>query len=84
MMGRAPSPTHTDDALPVKRARPDHFSTYVPRSVVRRLKVIATIRDVPLWALVTQALEEFLESFQRTNGPLPELDERSGRERESP
>jgi hypothetical protein len=49
---------------------------------VRRLKVIATIRDVPLWVLVTQALEEFLEAFQRTNGPLPELDEPSGREKE--
>jgi hypothetical protein len=50
--------------------------------VVRRLKVVATIRDVPLWALVTQALEEFLDSFQRDHGRLPELDERATREKE--
>ena len=58
--------------------RPDHFSTYVPREVVRRLKVVATIRDVPLWSLVTAALESYLDGFERSHGRLPELvDERS-------
>ncbi len=64
------------------RVRPEHFSTYVPRSVVRRLKVVATIRDIPLWALVTQALEEFLDNFQRNHGRLPALDDAASRERE--
>ncbi len=57
------------------RTRPDHFSTYVPRGLVRRLKVVATIRDVPLWALVTHALEDYLDEFQRTNGKLPTFDD---------
>ena len=55
------------------RSRPEHFSTYVPRDVVRRLKVVATIRDVPLWSLVTRALEEHLEAFERSHGRLPKL-----------
>lgn len=59
----------------VDRVRPDHFSTYVPRGVVRRMKVVATIRDVPLWSLVTLALEEYLERFQKQRGQLPELDD---------
>jgi hypothetical protein len=42
---------------------------------VRRLKVVATIRDVPLWALVTHALEDYLDEFQRTNGKLPTFDD---------
>lgn len=64
------------------RSRPEHFSTYVPRSVVRRLKVVATIRDIPLWAVVTLALEEYLETFQETHGRLPQLDEDPTRGRE--
>lgn len=58
-----------------KRARPDHFSTYVPREVVRRLKVVATIRDIPLWAVVTDALEDHLDTFQKDHGRLPVLDD---------
>jgi hypothetical protein len=65
-----------------KATRPDHFSTYVPRSVVRRLKVVATIRDVPLWSIVTAALEDYLESFQDQHGKLPALDDGPGRGRE--
>lgn len=64
------------------RARPDHFSTYVPRSLVRRLKVVAAIRDVPLWALVTLALEDYLDAFQNKHGQLPALDDGSKRGRE--
>jgi predicted cobalt transporter CbtA len=56
-------------------ARPDHFSTYVPREVVRRLKVVATIRDVPLWVVVTAALQSYLEAFQQEHGRLPALDD---------
>jgi len=66
----------------VDRVRPDHFSTYVPRGVVRRMKVVATIRDVPLWSLVTAALEEYLERFQKQHGQLPTLDDGPKRERE--
>jgi hypothetical protein len=55
--------------------RPEHFSTYVPRSLVRRLKVVATIRDVPLWSVVTAALEDYLERFQEQHGKLPALDD---------
>jgi predicted cobalt transporter CbtA len=62
--------------------RPEHFSTYVPRGVVRRLKVVATIRDIPLWAVVTTALEEYLDDFQKQHGRLPALDETSARGRE--
>lgn len=58
-----------------RRPRPDHFSTYVPRSVVRRLKVVATIRDQPLWAVVTAALEDYLDEFQQQYGRLPALDD---------
>lgn len=60
-----------------KRARPDHFSTYVPRELVRRLKVVATIRDMPLWAVVTDALEDHLDEFQKDHGRLPVLDDGS-------
>lgn len=69
--GRAPRP-NTE-----KRIRPDHFSTYVPREVVRRLKVVATIRDMPLWAVVTDALEDHLDAFQKQYGRLPALDDES-------
>ena len=62
--------------------RPEHFSTYVPRGLVRRLKVVATIRDVPVWAVVTAALEEYLEDFQKRHGQLPALDEAPGKGRE--
>lgn len=66
----------------VDRTRPEQFSTYVPRGLVRRLKVVATIRDIPLWALVTHALEEYLDTFQKTHGKLPALDDGSTRGKE--
>lgn len=69
-------------ATPAARVRPDHFSTYVPRGLVRRLKVVATIRDVPLWALVTHALEEYLDEFQKKHGQLPTFDDGQMREGE--
>ena len=56
-----------------QRPRPDHFSTYVPRDLVRRLKVVATLQDVPLWALVTLALEGYLKQFELNHGQLPKL-----------
>ena len=65
-----------------RRQRPDHFSTYVPREVVRRLKVVATIQDVPMWSLVTAALESYLESFERAHGRLPKLAEEGARTKE--
>jgi len=80
MSGRAK--TICTETTVAARTRPDHFSTYVPRSVVRRLKVVATIRDVPLWALVTLALEDYLEAFQSNHGQLPALDDGSARGRE--
>jgi hypothetical protein len=67
---------------PAGRTRPDHFSTYVPRGLVRRLKVVATIRDIPLWALVTHALEQYLDEFQETHGKLPALNDGPMREGE--
>jgi hypothetical protein len=63
------------------RNRPDHFSTYVPRDLVRRLKVVATLRDVPLWALVTRVLEDYLDRFERDHGRLPELSGGAAQER---
>jgi len=77
MMGRSRERAETAAIHDRGRGRPEHFSTYVPRAVVRRLKVVATIRDVPLWALVTQALEEYLDAFQLRNGRLPELEQPS-------
>jgi len=74
-MGRARATKSTRETGGLGRVRPDHFSTYVPRGVVRRLKVVATIRDVPLWALVTLALEEYLEKFQKRHGQLPALED---------
>ena len=64
------------------RQRPDHFSTYAPRDLVRRLKVVATIRDIPLWAVVTLALEDYLARFERDHGRLPKLSDRPGDPRE--
>lgn len=52
--------------------RPDHFSTYAPRDLVRRLKVIAAIHDVPLWAVVTDAMQRYLERYERDHGRLPD------------
>lgn len=52
--------------------RPDHFSTYAPRDLVRRLKVIAAIHDVPLWAVVTDAMRRYLETYERDHGRLPD------------
>ena len=77
MMSNAP--LGSDDQV---KMRPDHFSTYVPRCLVRKLKVVATIRDIPLWALVTLALEEYLETFQKKHGQLPALDDGPPRGRE--
>ena len=57
---------------PRSGGRPDHFSTYAPRDLVRRLKVIAAIHDVPLWAVVTDAMERYLERYERDHGRLPE------------
>ena len=51
--------------------RPDHFSTYAPRDLVRRLKVIAAIHDVPLWAVVTDAMQAYLDRYERDHGRLP-------------
>jgi hypothetical protein len=53
--------------------RPEHFSTYVPRELVRRLKVVAAIHDVPLWAIVTDGLERYLQGYEREHGRLPKL-----------
>ena len=61
--------------------RPDHFSTYVPRGLVRKLKVVATIRDIPLWAVVTAALEDYLDAFQKQYGSLPAMDDEPSRRR---
>jgi predicted cobalt transporter CbtA len=80
MSGRAK--TSGSGATVAERTRPDHFSTYVPRSLVRRLKVVATIKDIPLWVLVTLALEDYLDAFQSKHGQLPALDDGSSRGRE--
>ena len=60
--------------------RPEHFSTYVPRDLVRRLKVIAALRDLPLWSIVTDALRQYLERFEAEHGRLPELASSSDRQ----
>ena len=77
VMGGARSSGSESGPTGSRRLRPDHFSTYVPRGVVRRLKVVATIRDMPLWAVVTAALEDYLDEFQATHGRLPAMDDRS-------
>jgi hypothetical protein len=59
------------------RQRPESFSTYASRRVVRRLKVIAAIRDVPLWSVVADALDLYLDEFERRHGALPHLAESS-------
>ena len=74
-MGKAKTSDTARDRGTVRRVRPDHFSTYVPRGVVRRLKVVATIRDIPLWEVVTAALEDYLDGFQKQHGKLPALDD---------
>jgi hypothetical protein len=80
VMGRRKSPSETPAA--VRSTRPEHFSTYVPRRLVRRLKLVATIRDVPLWSLVTAALEDYLDAFQKQYGRLPEMDDEPAGKRE--
>jgi predicted cobalt transporter CbtA len=60
--------------------RPDHFSTYAPRDLVRQLKVIAAVRDVPLWAVVTEAMREYLVKYEQAHGPLPGLVQKSVQE----
>jgi len=77
VMGGARSSGSESGPTGSRRLRPDHFSTYVPRGVVRRLKVVATIRDMPLWAVVTAALEDYLDEFQATHGRLPAMDDRA-------
>ena len=62
-----------DIGLPRRRDRPEHFSTYAPRDLIRGLKVIAAIRDVPLWLIVTDALQEYLHQFESEHGTLPHL-----------
>jgi hypothetical protein len=62
-----------DTASPHRTDRPEPFSTYVPRDLVRRLKVVSAVRDVPLWSLVTTALEQFLSTYEAEHGALPEL-----------
>lgn len=59
----------------LRNDRPDHFSTYVARDLVRRLKVVAAIRDVPLWAVVTEALTQYLERYEGRYGRLPNLED---------
>jgi len=54
-------------------ARPEHFSTYAPRDLVRGLKVIAAVRDLPLWAVVTDALRSYLIRYEEEHGQLPRL-----------
>ena len=58
--------------------RPEPFSTYAPRDLVRRLKVVAALLDEPVWALVSAALEDYLERFEREHGRLPRLGDESG------
>ena len=53
--------------------RPEHFSTYAPRELVRGLKVIAAIRDVPLWLIVTDALQHYMHRYEQEHGQLPRL-----------
>ncbi len=72
----------SETAEPRRADRPEPFSTYVPRDIVRRLKVVSAIRDVPVWSLVTTAIERFLESYESEHGALPELaGDRAGRSR---
>ena len=73
---RPSSPTGSGEAGNARswqRDRPENFSTYVPRDLVRRLKIIAALRDVPLWAVVTDSLEQYLERFEDAHGRLPDL-----------
>jgi hypothetical protein len=58
--------------------RPEPFSTYAPRDLVRRLKVVAALRDEPVWTLVSAAIEEYLERFEREHGRLPRLGDQPG------
>ncbi len=63
-----------DDIEPQRRIdRPEHFSTYAPRELVRGLKVIAAIRDVPLWLIVTDALQHYMHRHEQQHGQLPRL-----------
>ena len=71
--GSKPGPGESMRPSPRRHERPDHFSTYTPRELVRRLKVVAAIRDEPLWAIVTVALEQYLKGYEDTHGRLPEL-----------
>lgn len=37
--------------------------------------MIAAIKDIPLWAVVTDALHHYLDRFERQHGRLPQLEE---------
>ena len=69
---RGARPTSSTPAT-ARRQRPDHFSTYVPRDLVRRVKVVAALTDTPVWTLVTEALEQYLTNFEDQHGRLPAL-----------
>lgn len=74
MPKRPPPPPASRPAEPWSRSgRPESFSTYVPRELVRRVKLIAALRDVPLWTLVTEALATYVEGFEGRYGTLPTL-----------
>ena len=73
----------TTPADPAARAarRPEPFSTYASRDLVRRLKVVAALRDQPVWALVSAAIEDYLERFEREHGRLPSLGDEAAERR---
>ncbi len=77
-MSKRPTPSTAASRDPLagwsRSERPDSFSTYVPRDLVRRVKLIAALMDVPLWTLVTEALAAYVERFESRHGRLPSLD----------
>ena len=46
------------------------------------MKVVAAIRDVPLWEVVTAALEDHLAGFEQRHGRLPALEDTPNRRKE--
>jgi len=73
-----PTGTRRSEAVSSGRGseRPEPFSTYLPRQLVRRLKVLSAIQDLPMWVVVSQALEDYVGAFEGRHGPLPNLVER--------
>jgi hypothetical protein len=69
--GTRPDASDTPPRSRHRPDRPDHFSTYAPRDLVRSLKVIAAIRDLPMWAIVTDALEDYVRRYEQDFGRLP-------------